>query len=78
MLIKVKDEPGLYKDSSTGAIINNNKKKAEEYLAQKALRNANKIDQKELSSMKEKLSEIDNIKKDLDDIKSLLKELLSK
>jgi len=61
--IKVKNEDGLYRDSDTGAIINTDRSAFEKYK-----KSRNKFQNME--------QELDYVKGELDEIKSLLKELL--
>ena len=62
-MIKVEGHSNLYRDENSGAIINNDSVAYNQYV--------NSIDQKEL-----KRKELDDMKKDIDEIKSLLKEFL--
>ena len=62
-MIKVEGHPHLYRDEKTGAIINCDDVGYEQYVKSQKLRN----NQKE---------EIQNMKKDIDEIKSLLKILV--
>lgn len=64
-LSKIKDYPHLYKDEETGAIIN--------YDTIGYNRRVNKIE-----SQKSQKEELDNMKKDIEEIKSLLKDFLNK
>ena len=64
-LVKVKDHPHLYRDEDTGAIINCDDVSYNRYM--------NKVKRK--NSEKE---ELDNMKKDIEEIKSLLKEFLNR
>ena len=64
-LIKVKDHPHLYRDEDTGAIIN--------YDTVGYNRRIQKIE-----SQKSQKEELDNMKKDIEEIKSLLKDFLNK
>jgi hypothetical protein len=64
-LIKVKDHPHLYRDEDTGAIIN--------YDTLGYNRRIQKIE-----SQKSQKEELDNMKKDIEEIKSLLKDFLNK
>jgi len=62
-MIKVEGHSNLYRDENSGAIINNDSVAYNQYV--------NSINQKEL-----KRKELDDMKKDIDEIKSLLKEFL--
>ena len=64
-LVKVKDHPHLYRDEDTGAIINYD---TVGYNARI----------KKIESQKTQKEELDNIKKDIEEIKSLLKDFLNK
>jgi hypothetical protein len=63
-MIKVKGYSHLYRDENTGAIINSDSTSYNQYV--------NSLNKKEI-----KRKEIDEIKKDIEEIKGLLKELLS-
>ncbi len=64
MMIPVKGHPNLYRDEHTGAIINCDNQSYNQYM--------NSLNNRKLQKM-----EIENIKKDIDEIKYLLKELLN-
>ena len=64
-LIKVKDHPHLYRDENTGAIVNYDTIGYNQRL-------------KKIENQESKKNELDNMKKDIDEIKSLLKEFLNK
>jgi hypothetical protein len=78
MLVKVKDHPGLIKDTVTGAVLSVDKTAADEYLRQKNLLNSNRKMQEDVLKLKDKIGEIDSLKEDMTEIKSLLKELINK
>ena len=69
-LIKVKDHPNLQRDPSSNGIINTNKSEYDEYIARRDA--AKKAKDSELT-MKE---DLDNLKGEINEIKSLLKELV--
>ena len=62
-MIKVKGHAHLYRDPQTGAIINNDDQGYDQYV-------------KSLEVRKKQKNEIENMKKDIDEIKSLLKILV--
>ena len=62
-MIKVEGHSNLYRDENSGAIINNDSVAYNQYI--------NSINQKEL-----KRKELDDMRRDIDEIKSLLKEFL--
>lgn len=64
MMIPVKGHPNLYRDEQTGAIINCDNQSYNQYM--------NSLNNRKLQQI-----EIQNIRKDIDEIKSLLKELLN-
>lgn len=64
-MIKVKGHSNLYRDEETGAIINSDVTGYNQYV--------NSIETKNL-----RRKELDEMKKDIDEIKSLLREILSK
>ena len=68
--VKVKDQPNLMRDPSSNAIINTNKSEYDEYIARRDA--AKKAKDSELT-MKE---DLDNLKGEINEIKSLLKELV--
>lgn len=63
-MIPVKGFPNLYRDESTGAILNCDNQSYNQYINSKNNREIQK-------------TEIDQIKKDIDEIKSLLKEIIN-
>jgi len=64
MMIPVKGHPNLYRDEQSGAIINCDNNSYIQY--------KNSLQNRELQK-----NEIDTMKKDIDEIKSLLKELIN-
>ena len=62
-MIKVEGHSNLYRDENSGAIINHDSVAYNQYI--------NSINQKEL-----KQKELDDMRRDIDEIKSLLKEFL--
>ena len=64
-LIKVKDHPHLYRDEETGAIVNCDTVAYNNYV-------------KKLERKDNERKELDEMKKDIEEIKSLLKEFLNK
>lgn len=63
-MIPVEGHPNLYRDENSGAIINRDNSAYSQYINAVNYRNQQK-------------AEIDGIKRDVDEIKSLLKELLN-
>ena len=64
-LVKVKDHPHLYRDESSGAIINYDTISYNQRL-------------KKIEKQKSDREELDEMKKDIEEIKSLLKDFLKK
>ena len=64
-LIKVKDHPHLYRDEDTGAIINYDTLSYNQRI-------------KKIEDQKTQKEELDHIKRDIEEIKSLLKDFLNK
>lgn len=74
-LIPVEGSTGLYRDSSSGAILNCSDSEFNSYLELKR----KKIEEiQEFESVKNKMQEIDEIKSELNDIKHMMKLLLLK
>jgi len=70
--LKVLGHDGLVRDVSTGAIINTNSKEYENYMRARATR-----EQKDLEISKHE-EDINNIKNEMQEIKSLILQLLNK
>ena len=68
--VKVKDQPNLMRDPISNAILNDNQSDYDEYVARREA--ANKAKEKS-SNMEEDLA---NLKGEINEIKSLLKELV--
>jgi len=68
--VKVKDHQNLLRDPYSNGIINTNKSEYDEYIAR---RDAAERSKKSETSMKE---DLDNLKGEINEIKSLLKELV--
>jgi seryl-tRNA synthetase len=66
-LIPVEGYSGLYRDSTTNAIINKNSKEYNSYISKK---NAKENEKKKMESIED---ELHSLKNELDDIKNLLK-----
>ena len=71
-LIPVEGFESLHRDSNTNAIVNTNKNEYEAYLARK---NSSKDQKQKIDNME---NELKNVRGELDEIKSLLKLLISK
>ena len=64
MMIPVKGHPNLYRDEQSGAIINCDSNSYTQYV-------------NSLNARESQKRELDNMKKDIDEIKSLLRELIN-
>lgn len=78
MLVKVEGRPDLVKDVESGAVLTVDKKASDAYLRQKALINNNKKMQLEFNDLKQKIDDLESVKQDVQEIKALLKELVTK
>ena len=68
--VKVKDQPSLMRDPASNAILNDNQSGYDEYIARRDAANKEK---EKSSNMEEDLA---NLKGEINEIKSLLKELV--
>lgn len=75
MKIQVEGNPHLYRDLETGAIINCSDIEFNSYLQNKK-RKLQEIE--EINNLKNQVNEIDQLKSDVDEIKSMMKLILSK
>jgi len=66
--LPVKDNPNLVKDMDTGAVININKKEIQKRRQYK----------EKIREEREKINKIDKLEEDIDEIKSLLHQLIGK
>lgn len=67
-MIPVKGYPNLYRDEETGAILNCDNVSYNNYIHNRNLKESQKLNQK---------NEIENLKKEVDEIKSLVLELIN-
>ncbi len=72
MKIRVKDSPHLFRDGETNAIVNTNKMEYDNYLKMK---NAKEKEKQKLSNLE---SELESVKNDISEIKSLILGLYNK
>lgn len=66
------DDPHLVKDTATGVVINNDVNGYQNYLAQRAINDAKRLQAQTMEQ------EIDSMKEDIVEIKQLLKMLIEK
>lgn len=74
-LAKIEEHEELRKDMSTGAILLSDRNIANEYKTKKNMMRSVRDVNMEINSIKEKLSEIDNLRTDMQEIKELLRGL---
>ena len=70
--LKVEGHSYLVRDTKTNAIINNDKKGHEQYIALKRAKS------REIDKVKDLEDEVQDLKSDLGDIKSMLRQILDK
>lgn len=75
MKIPVESNPGLYRDSHSGAILNCSDIEYEKYLSSKKQK-LKEIDQ--IEKLKLQVNEIDQLKSDVNEMKGMMKLILSK
>ena len=77
-IARVENRIDLLKDMTSGALLSIDRKAAQEYREKKAMLNSKKESQLQLEELKLKLSEIDALRDDINEIKSLLREIVNK
>jgi hypothetical protein len=77
-IARVENRADLLKDMTSGALLSIDRKAAQEYREKKVLLNTKKESQLQLEEVKLKLSEIDTLRDDINEIKSLLREIVNK
>lgn len=75
-LTKIADRNNIAKDMTTGAILATDRTMLDEYKAKKAMISAAKESEQRLNNIQEKFEEIDELKKDIAEIKQLLRGLV--
>lgn len=75
-LAKVEEYEELRKDMKSGAILLSDKNAANEYSSRKAMMNGVRDVNSELNILKEKVSKIDKVESDLEEIKAMLRGLV--
>ena len=75
MLVPVENNKGLYRDKSTDAILNCSDSDYQQYLEVKA-KKINELTH--MNKINEKINEIDQLKDDVNEIKDMMKLILSK
>jgi hypothetical protein len=75
MKIPVEGNPGLYRDSGSGAILNCSDIEFQKYLELKEIK---KREVEEMKQIKSQVQEIDQLKNDVNEIKDIMKLILSK
>lgn len=77
-IFRVNDYPELVKDTSSGAILLNDMKKADDYRSRKTMLSKSKSMDEELNTLKSKMAEIDALREDMATIKELLQRIVNK
>ena len=75
-LAKIEEHEELRKDMKSGAILLSDKNVVNEYTSRKAMMNGVRDVNSELNILKEKVSKIDKVESDLEEIKALLRGLV--
>lgn len=79
MTIKINTEnPSYQRDMHSKALISNDKKELNEYMMKRKMLISMKSRDEEINTIKEKLGEIDGLKSDLQEIKTLLNGLVNR
>jgi hypothetical protein len=73
--IPVEGQPGLYRDENSGAILNCSDTQYKKYLE---LKNIKKRQLSEIDDLKSKVSQIEEVKKDVEELKSMISVLINK
>lgn len=71
-------ESSLQRDMRSRGLVETDRKKAEDYKLKSRMMNTAVAAHDEINSIKEKLADIDSLKSDMQEIKSLLKNLVNK
>lgn len=74
--LKIEDNEYLVRDVSSNAILNTDRKAADEYRIKAQMYKNVQQHKEEINTIKDKLSELDTVKSDMAEIKNLLKGLL--
>lgn len=77
-LYKVKDHEHLRRDSVSQAILNTNVQEAKEYELRSKMLNSNRTNSEEINNIKSKLSKVDKLEQDMQEIKALLQRIVNK
>ena len=75
-LAKIEEHEELRKDMKSGAILLSDKSVVNEYTSRKAMMNGVRDVNSELNILKEKVSKIDKVESDLEEIKAMLRGLV--
>jgi hypothetical protein len=75
MKIPVEGNPGFYRDQSSGAILNCSDSEYNSYVQLKQLKLKEK---EEINQLKENVSKVDLLQKEIDEIKDMMKMILKK
>lgn len=75
-IVGIKDRKNMVKDTTSGAVLSADKTALREYKEKKAMISASKETNEQINNVMTKLKEIDDLKKDIFEIKQLLKGLI--
>lgn len=73
--IPVEGQPGLYRDENSGAILNCSDSQYKKYLE---LKNIKRKQMSEINDLKSKVSQIEEVKKDVEELKNMISILINK
>ena len=73
--IPVEGQPGLYRDENSGAILNCSDSQYKKYLE---LKNIKRKQMSEINDLKSKVYQIEEVKKDVEELKSMISILINK
>lgn len=74
-LAKIEDHEELRKDMKTGAVLLSDRNVVNEYKSKKSMLQASRDNAAEINNIKQKLSKIDKLENDMQEIKELLRGL---
>lgn len=75
MKIPVEGNPGLYRDQSSGAILNCSDSQYQSYIQ---LKQSKLKEKEEINQIKESIGKVDLLKQEIDEIKDMMKMILKK
>lgn len=76
--VDIKGHPGLVRDIHSKAVLNTNRKSAEEYMLKTKTMSNLKSQTEEINTMKQKIEELSSVKEEMQHIKSMLEDIYNK